>query len=264
MPNTATATHPTLTAGKVIRASDLESRYDWSEQHLWPHSTGTLVNNQFDIGNSTSAYWRTGWFYSLNATTTAQGLAIGTTTVANNSDVAFEVAGTRAMLFPRMTTAQRNSLTGVNGMQIYNSSTNKFNVYENGAWQVMGQAFGFKETQTSAIGIVATTITSFTGSGRVFAIFAHDTNAAAAAQVLSMTIDGIGYTVPMTNGAYQTVVVENFQAHTDTAFFALQTSGAFASPPRPFSFDFQTGFELKATGGTTAGSMYVKLLYATA
>ena len=32
------------------------------------------------------------------------------------------------------TTAERDALTAVNGMIIYNSTTNKFQGYENGAW----------------------------------------------------------------------------------------------------------------------------------
>jgi hypothetical protein len=35
---------------------------------------------------------------------------------------------------PRLTTTQRNALTAVNGMVIYNSTDNKFQGYENGGW----------------------------------------------------------------------------------------------------------------------------------
>ena len=35
---------------------------------------------------------------------------------------------------PRLTTTERNALTAVNGMLIYNSSDNKFQGYENGGW----------------------------------------------------------------------------------------------------------------------------------
>lgn len=35
---------------------------------------------------------------------------------------------------PNMTTAERDALTAVNGMIIYNTTTNVFNFYENGAW----------------------------------------------------------------------------------------------------------------------------------
>jgi hypothetical protein len=33
-----------------------------------------------------------------------------------------------------MTTAQKNALTAINGMVVYNASTNKFEGYQAGAW----------------------------------------------------------------------------------------------------------------------------------
>jgi hypothetical protein len=41
---------------------------------------------------------------------------------------------TGALIVPRMTTTERDAMTAVNGMIIYNSATNQFNFYENGAW----------------------------------------------------------------------------------------------------------------------------------
>ena len=46
-----------------------------------------------------------------------------------------EVASTTGgVLFPRMTTTQRNATSPANGTMIYNTSTGKFNFYENGNW----------------------------------------------------------------------------------------------------------------------------------
>jgi len=39
-----------------------------------------------------------------------------------------------SLLIPRMTTGQKNALTAVNGMIVYDNSLNKFQGYENGAW----------------------------------------------------------------------------------------------------------------------------------
>jgi hypothetical protein len=58
-------------------------------------------------------------------------VGIGTTSPQGALDVS---STTGALIVPRMTTAQRNALTAVNGMIIYNTTTNQFNFYEAGAW----------------------------------------------------------------------------------------------------------------------------------
>ncbi len=58
-------------------------------------------------------------------------VGIGTSSPQGALDVS---STTGAFIVPRMTTAQRNALTAVNGMIIYNTTDNQFNFYENGAW----------------------------------------------------------------------------------------------------------------------------------
>jgi hypothetical protein len=41
---------------------------------------------------------------------------------------------------PSLTTAERDALTAANGMLVYNSTDNKFQGYENGAWVDMRAA----------------------------------------------------------------------------------------------------------------------------
>lgn len=41
---------------------------------------------------------------------------------------------TGALLLPRMTTVQRDALTAVNGMILHNTTLNKIQIYESGAW----------------------------------------------------------------------------------------------------------------------------------
>lgn len=78
------------------------------------------------------------------AAVTIQTQALTRLTVANDGNVgigttspqgALDVSSTTgAFIVPRMTTAQRDALSAVNGMIIYNTTTNQFNFYENGAW----------------------------------------------------------------------------------------------------------------------------------
>ena len=52
-----------------------------------------------------------------------------------NSSVAFEIESTtKAFLNARMTTTERDALTALNGMQIYNTTTDRLQVYAAGVW----------------------------------------------------------------------------------------------------------------------------------
>lgn len=62
-----------------------------------------------------------------------QKVGIGTNSV--DSGATLEVDGTTGgILFPRLTTTQRDALTPTNGLMIYNTTTSKFQGYANGAW----------------------------------------------------------------------------------------------------------------------------------
>ncbi len=62
-------------------------------------------------------------------------VVVGSSDLPSNSSVGIEITGvTKALLNARMTTTERNALTAVNGMQIYNSTTDKLQVYAAGSW----------------------------------------------------------------------------------------------------------------------------------
>lgn len=60
-------------------------------------------------------------------------VGIGTSTPATSAQL--EIASTTgALLLPRLTTAERDALTAINGMIIYNSTLNQIQGRVNGAW----------------------------------------------------------------------------------------------------------------------------------
>lgn len=68
-----------------------------------------------------------------------KSIAIGTgTKKVTNADVAIEVGGLKAIIPGRLTTAQRNALTAVTGMVIYNTDTNLLEYYNGATWEVVG------------------------------------------------------------------------------------------------------------------------------
>lgn len=64
-----------------------------------------------------------------------KSIAIGTATKkVSNADIALEVESLKAIRFARLTTAQRNALTAVDGMMIFNTSTATMEYYDGTNW----------------------------------------------------------------------------------------------------------------------------------
>lgn len=104
-----------------------------TEEHKFPVEDGAeIVLNQqqrdidFRVEGNTDAN---------NLVSNAGTDNIGMGTAAPAASAKLEISSTvGALLLPRMTTTQRDALTAVNGMVVYNSTNNVVEAYENGSW----------------------------------------------------------------------------------------------------------------------------------
>lgn len=248
MPNTTSATWPALSAGARARASDVEAKFDFSEYHLWPHGGGSLASNTYDLGNTTTTYWRTLYANSINATSTANGIAIGTTTA--NTSALLELAGTKAFLLPRLSTAQRDALTPADGMLIYNSSTTQYQFYRNAAWaNVGGNVFRSEATiSTATYSVTTQTVLNIsTGGGRLNGIMLTGQNASV---IPNMTVVLDGVTVFTLAGA--TTGVYDYSVNPDAtyaAFVGTSTVETLRTRILPYlGWDFATSAAVHISG----------------
>jgi hypothetical protein len=102
-------------------------------------ATANARTHTIGSGNVSGTYslWATN---STNSATepglcVGDDLKVGIRTNSIDSGAALEVDGTTGgILFPRLTTTERNNLSAVNGLMIYNTTDNKFQGFANGAW----------------------------------------------------------------------------------------------------------------------------------
>lgn len=104
----------------------------------------TVVNKQYGytldlpFGDPATTTW--GVYISPDCNNFLKGsLKIGgvvdSTDTVTNSSVALEIESTtKAFVASRMTTTQRDALTAINGMVLYNTTTDKLQVYAAGSW----------------------------------------------------------------------------------------------------------------------------------
>jgi hypothetical protein len=110
------------------------------------------------------------------------GIGVGSSQV--NGSAALEVAATnKGFLPPRMTTSQRDAISSPsNGLVVYNSSTEKYNVYEGGSWSEMAVT---NKVQTFSANQTFSTPSSFNQIG--VGVAAGSNDASAAVQINSTT-----------------------------------------------------------------------------
>jgi hypothetical protein len=108
-----------------------------------PNGTTTVTNLKGyamdlpfgDPGTTTWGFYESPGVNNYFAGNLLIGGTAGSDDTVSNSNVALEIKSTtKAFLNARMTTAQRDALTAVDGMQIYNTTTDKLQVRAAGSW----------------------------------------------------------------------------------------------------------------------------------
>lgn len=111
-----------IDAGSNGGANNTEGRVIFSKNN----------NPQWQIYNTATQLSFFDYLGNGNTLTLDSGkVGVGTTTPQGKLDVNSTTGG---LVVPRMTTTERDLITPVNGTIIYNTTTNQFNFYENGAW----------------------------------------------------------------------------------------------------------------------------------
>jgi hypothetical protein len=249
---------PSLAAGNKAKASEVEQKFDWLEGSVVPMNSGSTTDLAYDLG-TTTARWRSVYAGSINGTSTAGGVAIGTTTA--NASSLLDIAGTKSLVVPRLSTAQRDALTGADGMFIYNSTTARFEGHKNGAWTPFGGTV-FRTnapTETSVLtqSVTATVVSVASGGGRINAIMfkrgVGTPNTAYAPQVI---IDGTTISLPeaSTSGVWYVtpdasiVHATGFTLPSSNIFYSATS---FDAPYLGWDFATSLSINLQGPGGVT-------------
>lgn len=161
---------PDLVAGRTAKASEVEAKFDWLERDIVPMIGGAQTDSVYFLGTS-AARWAGVFTRSINPTSTAGGVAIGTLTA--DAGALLDLAGTKALLLPRLSTAQRDALTGRDGMLIFNSTTGQYQFYKTslGTWSNIGGSVfrtqAIAETSTVNVNNTTAALNVASGGGRL-------------------------------------------------------------------------------------------------
>lgn len=181
-------------------------------------SAANLVNIGTTAGFSDVAF-SPGSAEKMRLTKTGE-LGIGTT--SPNTSCLLDITGTRAVRLPRLSTTERDALTGAEGMVIYNSTTTKIQKYENGAWQNMGGSDigAVAKVRATNSGVSNTDVLNITAVGRLLNL--RSVGQADINPLTTLTLDGTAYAELTGNSA--TAYFYAFDTGDTTGTFNLTTA----------------------------------------
>lgn len=156
-------------AGNPSGAGTLTNAKMFSAGGILPQGGSLAVTNMYGFEVNPNLFCILGtncWgFYEDTAAAEnhVSKLAIGTSTkkVANSS-TALEIGSTKGFVNGRVTTAQRTALTGVDGMQVYDTDLDALYIYANGSWTAVGSGAGGTDIQEVPTGTIDGSNTAFT------------------------------------------------------------------------------------------------------
>lgn len=138
----AVANAAALPAGAVI--GEVRLTLDTLTLHEWNGATWTEItirrlasttdNTVVRFDGTSGAIQGTGVVVDDVNNVTIPGQVVAGSTSGFSAGVSLQLDGTAALLMNRLTTVQRDSLSAINGMIIYNTDDNLFQGYANGAW----------------------------------------------------------------------------------------------------------------------------------
>ena len=183
----------------------------------------------------------------INVQIYAQNVGIGANTFTPDNSALLEIRGTKGLLIPRMTTAQRDSMTlsstPAQSLLIFNTTTKCYEGYVDGQWnQLWCSCIGFSVTASASPSTICSGSSStITASGASTYIWSHSLGT------------GSSKTVSPTSTTTYTVIGTSTAGCTGTASVsvtvnALPTVTASASPSTIYSGSSST---LTASGAST-------------
>lgn len=232
---------------------------------LLPQGGSVSVANAygFQVDPSLSCLSATNCWGFYEATSAAENhmskLAINTSSKkVANSDVALEIGGNKAFINGRMTTAQRNALSPVEGMQVYDTDLDQLYMYASGAWVAVGTGAGGDVVGPASS--VDGEIALFDGTtGKLIKSATTTGIVKATSGVISAATAGTDYEVPLTFGDGLTRSINDVDCDTanGSTFGCLTSSDwtTFNNKQDALTFSDTNSIDLTNSSGTITADL---------